>query len=213
MYCVYKHTTPCGKVYIGITSQSVSSRWRNGYGYQRNSYFWKAIQKYGWDNIKHEILFDSLTKEEAEAKEIELIAEYCSTDSARGYNIDNGGNSIGMRSDATKKKISLSNSGKKRSEEACRKNSEAHKGNKNPNFGKHFSDDRKKKIGDAQRGGKHPFAKAVVQLSKDGVIIKVYPSTTIAESETGVKHGSISAVCRGKYGFKTAGGFVWRYAE
>lgn len=213
MYCVYKHTTPCGKVYIGITSQSVSSRWRNGYGYQRNSYFWKAIQKYGWENIKHEILFDSLTKEEAEAKEIELIAEYCSTDSARGYNIDNGGNSIGMRSEATKKKISLSNSGKKKSAEACRKNSDAHKGIKNPNFGKHFSEERKKKIGDAQRGGKHPFAKAVVQLSKDGVIIKVYPSTTIAEAETGVKHGSISAVCRGKYGFKTAGGFVWRYAE
>lgn len=213
MYCVYKHTTPCGKVYIGITSQSVSSRWRNGYGYQRNSYFWKAIQKYGWENIKHEILFDSLTKEEAEAKEIELIAEYCSTDAARGYNIDNGGNSIGMRSDATKKKISLKNKGKIRTLETREKISQIKSGCGNHNYGKHFTEEHRRKIGDAQRGGKHPFAKAVVQLSKDGVIIKVYPSTTIAEAETGVKHGSISAVCRGKYGFKTAGGFVWRYAE
>ena len=211
MYCVYKHTTPCGKVYIGITSQSVSSRWRNGYGYQRNSYFWKAIQKYGWENIKHEILFDSLTKEEAEAKEIQLIAEYCSTDSARGYNIDNGGNSIGMRSDTTKKKISLSNSGKKRSAEACRKNSEAHKGIKNPNFGKHFSDDRKKKIGDAQRGGKHPFAKAVVQIDLQGNEIKIFASTMDVERELGIKHTCISGVCKGK--MRTAGGFVWRYAE
>ena len=70
---VYKHTAPSGKIYIGITGQEVNKRWQNGFGYVGNDYFMKAIKKYGWDSIKHEILFDRLTKEEAESKEIELI--------------------------------------------------------------------------------------------------------------------------------------------
>ena len=50
-YCVYKHTTPNNKVYIGITCKDPNSRWRNGEGYATQKYFYKAIKKYGWDNI------------------------------------------------------------------------------------------------------------------------------------------------------------------
>lgn len=32
-YTVYKHTFPNGKIYIGITKQAPSKRWRNGTGY------------------------------------------------------------------------------------------------------------------------------------------------------------------------------------
>ena len=55
---LYRHTSPSGKVYIGIT-RDVNIRWSNkGYRYLTyNSIFGKAILKYGWDNIKHEILF------------------------------------------------------------------------------------------------------------------------------------------------------------
>jgi group I intron endonuclease len=198
-------------VYIGITGQDVSKRWRNGYGYQRNEYFWRAIQKYGWQNIKHEILFDSLTKEQAEAKEIELIEKYNSTNPMFGYNLDNGGNSIGKRSEATKLKISLKNKGKHRTKEANLKNAIAHKGSRNANYGKHFSEEHRRKIGDAQRGGKHPFAKTVIQFDKQGVKIKVYSSTTEAEKETGISRVCISGVCNGKQ--KTAGGYRWSYAD
>lgn len=90
-YFVYKHTCPNGKIYIGITCQTPSKRWANGKGYAPNAYFSSAIQKYGWDNIRHEILFDSLTKEQAEQKEIELIAEYKSNQREYGYNISVGG--------------------------------------------------------------------------------------------------------------------------
>lgn len=96
LYYVYKHTTPCGKVYIGITGRNPSIRWANGKGYNR-AYFKNAIEKYGWDNIKHEILFDSLTKEEAEQKEIELIAEYKSNQREYGYNISVGGASKNIK--------------------------------------------------------------------------------------------------------------------
>lgn len=56
---------------------------------------YKAIQKYGWENIEHNILFTNLTKEEACAKECELIAQY-KTNAARygtkyGYNLTDGG--------------------------------------------------------------------------------------------------------------------------
>lgn len=90
-YTVYKHTNKInGKVYIGITRQTPERRWQNGKGY-KGTYFWNAISKYGWDNFKHEILFDGLSKEEACALEIKLIAKYGSDNRERGYNICEGG--------------------------------------------------------------------------------------------------------------------------
>lgn len=73
MYCVYMHTVPNGKVYIGITSQEPSRRWRKGEGYKTNKAFYFAIQKYGWENINHEILYSGLSKEEACDKEKEVV--------------------------------------------------------------------------------------------------------------------------------------------
>ena len=32
-YSLYRHTSPSGKVYIGITSQPVEHRWNHGRGY------------------------------------------------------------------------------------------------------------------------------------------------------------------------------------
>ena len=60
---VYKHKAPNEKIYIGITSQDPERRWQNGYGYATQQLFWRAIQKYGWENIQHEILEENLTKE------------------------------------------------------------------------------------------------------------------------------------------------------
>lgn len=90
-YCVYKHTNTCNdKCYIGITSQTPNKRWLNGYGYSKTQpKFYNAIKKYGWDNFIHEILFENLTFEEANQKEIELIAFYNSCET--GYNTSTGG--------------------------------------------------------------------------------------------------------------------------
>lgn len=93
-YIVYRHTCPNGKVYIGITRTAFETRCgNNGYKYRKNTLFYRAIKKYGWDNIRHEILYRGLTKAEAEAKEIELIAEYKSNDTKYGYNVSSGGES------------------------------------------------------------------------------------------------------------------------
>ena len=109
-YTVYMHKSPSNKVYIGITQQKPEQRWGNGRYYRENAHFNNAITKYGWENFSHEILFEGLNKEEAEQKEIELIKQYKAQDSNYGYNIANGGSSVGMHSDKTKKKISENNS-------------------------------------------------------------------------------------------------------
>lgn len=88
---IYKHTTPNEKVYIGVTSRPVKERWNSGHGYKRCVAFWNAIQKYGWNNIKHEVLYEVSTQEEAEILEMELIEYYQSTNPDFGYNIEKGG--------------------------------------------------------------------------------------------------------------------------
>lgn len=90
-WSLYKHTSPSGKVYIGI-AKDVKHRWRaNGSGYKGCTMFRFAIQKYGWENFTHEILAKGLSREEASALEKHLIAEYKSTDPRYGYNLTDGG--------------------------------------------------------------------------------------------------------------------------
>ena len=49
MKTIYLHRNKINnKVYIGQTIQPVENRWKNGNGYKTCSYFYNAIQKYGW---------------------------------------------------------------------------------------------------------------------------------------------------------------------
>lgn len=105
-YKLYKHTSPSGKVYFGITKQDLNQRWKYGSGYKDNVYFWRAIQKYGWNSISHELIRDGLTREEAEALEIEYIGKYDSTNRDKGYNRAPGGHLLPTISDETRKKMS-----------------------------------------------------------------------------------------------------------
>lgn len=51
-YIVYKHTSPSGKSYIGITHQKPHLRWRSkGQGYKHSTVFYSAIQKNGFHNL------------------------------------------------------------------------------------------------------------------------------------------------------------------
>lgn len=135
-YKVYKHTLPkeiSGKdndmFYIGITMQDIKKRWANGHGYKNTPYFYNAIQKYSWDSFQHEILFVNLTKEEAEQKEIELIAYYKSNQRDYGYNISNGGECFGKHSEETKQKM--------------KDNHADFSGENHPMYDKHHSDETK----------------------------------------------------------------------
>lgn len=49
----------------------------------------------------------------------------------------------------------------------------------------------------------------VIQVSKNGKVLKEWNSIAEAERETGIPHGNISKCCCGER--KTAGRYVWRY--
>ena len=135
-WCVYIHTSPSNKKYVGITSQKPpEKRWDEGRGYLHNAHFSSAIKKYGWDNFKHEIIAKNLTASEAEEMERNLIQEYNTTDQKCGYNLTSGGEV-----------------GKRYSEEARRNISLSLRGEKHPNYGKHHSEETKRKIAEGNKG-------------------------------------------------------------
>ena len=90
-YCVYEHIFPNGKKYIGISCDA-EKRWRNGKGYETQPKIARAINKYGWENVKHNIIIDGISKEDAETLERYLIAELKTIDN--GYNTSTGGDCI-----------------------------------------------------------------------------------------------------------------------
>lgn len=90
-YCVYEHVFPNGKRYIGISNNPVK-RWRNGEGYSTQPKVYRAIKKYGWDHIQHNIIIKRLTQEQAKTLEKYLIALLNTIE--HGYNETIGGDHI-----------------------------------------------------------------------------------------------------------------------
>ena len=88
-YCIYEHIFPNGMIYIGLTKQKPQSRWGGGEGYKKQKKIYSAICEFGWENIKHVIVKDNLTMEEAKELEKELIKKYKKEEIT--YNEDDGG--------------------------------------------------------------------------------------------------------------------------
>lgn len=167
-FIVYMHINKInGKQYIGITCQTENQRFRNGRGYKTSKYFYKAIQKYGWDAFEHIVLYRGLSEEEAKAKEIELIVKYATRNPDKGYNISSGGDGyLGEdnpmfgkhHSDEAKRLLSEKLTGRYVSEETKQKQSASLKG-------RTFSDETKAKMRESAKARvermkeNHPFIK------------------------------------------------------
>jgi group I intron endonuclease len=217
-YSVYCHTNKINnKKYVGITSQKPQNRWRNGNGYKGNEHFFRAIQKYGWHNFLHEILYVDLSQEEAEKIEIKLIREWETFKNDKGYNIELGGNVQKNIPQTTKDKISKALKGRKCSEETKIKISKAKKGKPNPNKGKKMSKefvekDRLSHLGQKAWNKNRPWTdeeKAKCN-GKSVVCVEtkiVYKTAHEASRITGIDFSSICK-CR-RHKVKTAGGYHW----
>jgi len=105
-YVIYKLTFPNGKVYIGQTCRFKSrmcAHKRNSFHKKRIEYTFlvsKAIRKYGWENIKIEILIHC-GEAKADYYEREYIRLLKSQDRNFGYNLGSGGNKNKKASNTT----------------------------------------------------------------------------------------------------------------
>ena len=217
-YLVYIHFNQAnGKCYVGVTRKNnPNDRWHNGNGYKYNTYFYNAIQKYGWDNFEHIIFASRLTKEEASSIERLLINKLQSDNPDFGYNICSGGydcqglsgirnpfykkvptkaieasikSRIGKHlSEKQKKNISIANKGKPKSVEAISKSVATRKKNGYPDYS----------------GAKNPSAKAVVCV-ETGI---VYSTVKEASESIGVgKSAIVNAIKKNQ----RSKGFHWSY--
>ena len=218
MYIVYQHKNKInGKIYIGITSQKPEDRWGSqGCNYKSSPHFYSAIQKYGWDNFEHNILFTELTKEQACLKEQELIKEYNSMNREFGYNSTSGGD-IFIMNEETKQKISQAmmgnqnNLGHPCSEEKKKKISNAQKG-------REFTEEHKQKLSEAAKNRHVPCSEEKKQILKEKShkkpvyceeLDKIFESVQECGRQLGIPATNISKLCNGRG--KTLKGYHLRY--
>lgn len=201
-YKVYIHIFPNQKVYIGVTRQKPEYRWRNGKKYNNNEYMTNAIQKYGWGNIEHKILYDNLSKEEAESKEKELILKYKSNIREFGYNILEGGNISNGMTEKGKQQMIDKNKGKHRSP-----NTEFKKGHKPWTTGKKMSNEFKQKLSESHLGQIAWNRKKIICLENN----VTYSSIKEASQKLNINETGISRVCSGI--MKQTGGFHFKYLK
>ena len=212
-YSVYCHIFPNGKRYVGIT-KNIRKRWQNGSGYVKQSYMHNAILKYGWNNIRHEILCEGLTQEQACEMEMMLISKYKSDNPQFGYNRSKGGeNHFGGRFYSEeereyRRKLMLGNTycvGYKHSDETRKRMSEAqlrreHRPLTEEQIAKCIAN-----LPPARRGVDNPISKAVLCI-ETGV---VYSCGREAAEKLGLQRSHLSQVCNGKRNH--TGGYHFRF--
>ena len=214
-YIIYMYVFPNGKRYIGKTQNSLSRR----QGHQWNRYkncqlLWRAIQKYGTENIKTEILFEGvLTDEEASEKERFFIAQF-KTNANRyrnpqyGYNLTDGGDGlVGWHPTEERYKQMMEQLEKANevrlkqgvSEESRKKMSESHKGLRT---GYKMPEETKKKIGiansleniseETRRRKSKAHMKPVIAINKEDGTTIIFNSRSEVAEYFGVRESAVT---------------------
>lgn len=220
-YTVYLHVNKVNrKVYVGITSMRVESRWREGKGYRKCEIMNKAILKYGWSNFEH-IIFCKTSKDKAIILEKSLIKFY--KNRRMSYNISGGGEGAGTVSEYTKEKLrqykgeKASMFGKHPSKETIEKRISTRKA-----LG-HYSKDTSRLAPYRLRKGKESpmyrrkpsentllaHRKVILQFNLGGEFTKEFDSIKKASEEIGISKPAIVHCLKGKT--KKAGGYKWKY--
>lgn len=212
-FYIYCHTAPNGKRYIGQTCLNPERRWNNGHGYDNCTYMHRAIEKYGWDNFKHEILCVVHTRKVANLFEQHYIAKYDTFNEEHGYNLTEGGAGVvgctwdEERKRERSKRISGEGNpmyGRRHSEESLKKMSENRKG-------KYVSPEMREFRSNILREANRKRRTPIRQLDMDGNLVAIHDGFGELEKSTGFKHSDIIGVCQGKR--DCAYGFRWEYVN
>ena len=210
-WLVYKHISPSDKVYIGITHLLPSQRWCRGNGYKNNPMFYRAIKKYGWDNIEHKIVISNLTKEQAEEVEKQLISYYKSI--GLSYNITNGGEGTNgyKHTDEYKRRMRNLQLGRPKSPLSVQRQKET-----KALYPYHHTDEAKKKISEAAKLADHNKAamyakivnsKAVILKTAEGEV-REFNSQREAARCLKLSEWKVSISIKGHRFIKEVGGYL-----
>ena len=205
---IYRHIFPNGKVYIGQTCQKPEYRWNYGKGYKTSPFIFNAINKYGWDNIEHQILFSNLDQLNADIIEEDLIYYYKQI--GKSYNLANGGsvNRGWKMSEEAKEKLRIISTGRTMSDEAKEKIRKSKLGENNPNYGKSPSKETRQKLSKALKG---KGAKKVKQIDPEsGEVVKIWNSQIEACEFYNGNPGLISDAIRRNSLTK---GYYWKFED
>ena len=164
-----------------------------------------AIQKYGWENVHHEILAVGLSLKEANQVEQEMVVKFDSVNN--GYNISSGGGgTYGIPcSEETKAKIGRGNRGKPSTDpmRLSRYTKEHGAWNKGkPLTGEHY----RKIAEERKRRCNKPIA---CYDPETQALVKIYESCSEAARDLGVSKEVISRCAHGRR--RTSAGYEWRY--
>ena len=205
-YGIYKIQSPSGKCYIGRASHLYSrlNKYKNGHNNGQHAIS-RAIEKYGWDNMTVEILWQTNSTININDILNELERDFISLYdclSPNGYNIQSGGNNF-----------TISKDGKERLSRAMRtvangRDSKYHRAlsdsGKKTRFKKGRAPNKK-----AMEKLAKKLSKVVIQFDINGKFIREWKSNAEASRQLNISSGSISRCCNGQY--KQAKGFIWKY--
>ena len=221
-----------GKQYVGQTLRNdINDRWKQHFNKKAIGRCLKSdYLKYGIENFNFTIIcicFDDYCNK----FEKEYIQKF-NTISPNGYNLSEGGSNKCTHPD-TKILISEKLKGRKLSKEQCEKMRYRMTGSKNHNYGKHLSDKTKELLSQKaiKRGnmnliltdeqkerrnkglifGVEKNKKKVGKYDKNNNLLEEFLSITDASKKSRIRHATISNICNNKKGYKTAGGFVWKF--
>jgi group I intron endonuclease len=196
---IYKLEFPNGKIYIG-QAINIHKRFlvhKSEVTLNRcNSVVFKAIKKYGWNNVKKDIIVsdNNFTQEQLNGYEIFWINTYDARNRKIGYNIAPGGRGGGN----------------------------GLKGENHPNFGKKLTEEHKKKLvlGAKQYRENNPkekiekriklFKLPILQYDLDGNFIKEWKNCTEAARIYNVHASNISRNKKIKDSNISVAGFQWK---
>lgn len=194
LYSLYIHKFPNGKVYIGITKRTLEQRFKfQGKGYVNQTFMYRAIQKYGWDNIGHYLLADRLLKQIAIELEKQLISKWDSANPKHGYNIDYGG-TTGCHSPESIRKAVEHRRWYKAPDYILKQHAEFMKGNQY-NKGNHHTEEFKKwkskQMHEKYKDGNNPRCKVVHMLDSNGNEVATFKSLRECAKVLGLSPASI----------------------